>query len=144
MVRPHAAGRVFTTSPDLPLEPDPRPHGSSSISAQGDHVLDTTPVQLPPPVEVVPTSTPVLVPKAKPRPAAVAPASAPAAVPVQTETGSEGKGNKAKAITVYTTRTGEKYHRASCSSLRKSQRPMELSEAQAMGYGPCGRCKPPR
>lgn len=49
-----------------------------------------------------------------------------------------------KEVTVYTTRTGDKYHRSGCSSLRKSRNPTTLSEAQSMGYDPCGRCKPPR
>jgi hypothetical protein len=44
--------------------------------------------------------------------------------------------------TVYVTRTGAKYHRASCSSLRSSSIPMKLSEA-AVRYGPCSRCSPP-
>jgi micrococcal nuclease len=44
--------------------------------------------------------------------------------------------------TVYVTRTGEKYHRAGCRSLARSQIPMQLSEAAAR-YGACGICKPP-
>lgn len=44
--------------------------------------------------------------------------------------------------TVYVTRTGSKYHRSTCSSLRSSSIPMKLSEATAR-YGPCGRCSPP-
>lgn len=45
--------------------------------------------------------------------------------------------------TVYITRTGKKYHRASCGYLRQSKIPMELSDAAA-SYGPCSRCKPPK
>jgi hypothetical protein len=44
--------------------------------------------------------------------------------------------------TVYVTRTGAKYHRVTCSYLRKSSIPMKLSEA-ASYYGPCSRCHPP-
>ena len=44
--------------------------------------------------------------------------------------------------TVYVTRTGSKYHRASCSSLRSSSIPLKLAEAAAR-YGPCSRCSPP-
>jgi micrococcal nuclease len=47
-------------------------------------------------------------------------------------------------ITVYVTRTGSKYHRGSCSYLRKSRIPMSLKEACAAGYGPCSRCNPPK
>ena len=43
---------------------------------------------------------------------------------------------------VYVTKTGAKYHRASCSSLRTSKIEMSLAEAAAR-YGPCGNCKPP-
>lgn len=44
---------------------------------------------------------------------------------------------------VYVTRTGKKYHREGCSSLRRSKIPISLSEAKQR-YGPCGRCNPPR
>jgi micrococcal nuclease len=44
--------------------------------------------------------------------------------------------------TVYVTKTGEKYHRAGCRSLARSQIPMPLAEAAAR-YGACGICKPP-
>lgn len=44
--------------------------------------------------------------------------------------------------TVYVTKTGAKYHRATCSSLSKSAIPMTLTAASAR-YGPCSRCKPP-
>jgi hypothetical protein len=44
--------------------------------------------------------------------------------------------------TVYATRTGSKYHREGCSSLRRSAIPMKLAAAAAT-YGPCSRCSPP-
>lgn len=44
---------------------------------------------------------------------------------------------------VYTTRTGECYHRYSCSSLSKSCYETTLFQAVADGYRPCGRCHPP-
>jgi hypothetical protein len=43
---------------------------------------------------------------------------------------------------VYVTRTGTKYHRESCSSLRSSKIEMSLAEA-ATRYGRCGNCRPP-
>jgi hypothetical protein len=46
-------------------------------------------------------------------------------------------------ITVYITKTGEKYHRDGCSSLRTSRYAVSLKEAVARGYGPCKNCKPP-
>jgi len=45
---------------------------------------------------------------------------------------------------VYITRTGSKYHRGSCSYLRKSKIAIRLSKACARGYTPCSRCRPPR
>lgn len=44
---------------------------------------------------------------------------------------------------VYRTRTGKKYHREGCTSLRRSKIPISLAEAKQR-YGPCGRCNPPR
>jgi len=42
--------------------------------------------------------------------------------------------------TVYMTRTGARYHRAGCSSLRKSAIATTRSKAVAKGLTPCGRC----
>ncbi len=47
-----------------------------------------------------------------------------------------------EAETVYTTRTGTKYHRAGCRYLAKSQVPLPLREAVAR-YKPCSFCRPP-
>ena len=48
----------------------------------------------------------------------------------------------AQAEKVYVTKTGSKYHRASCSSLSKSKIEMPLEKAAAR-YGVCKNCKPP-
>jgi hypothetical protein len=45
-------------------------------------------------------------------------------------------------ITVYVTRTGEKYHRDGCRYLSRSRIPMPLKEA-AKRFAPCSVCKPP-
>ena len=47
-------------------------------------------------------------------------------------------------IIVYITKTGSKYHREGCSSLRSSAIPISLSEAKQKGYEPCKICKPPQ
>ena len=47
-------------------------------------------------------------------------------------------------VTVYVTRTGEKYHTDGCQYLRKSQIPISLEDAKASGYTPCSKCHPPR
>ena len=66
---------------------------------------------------------------------------------VQTETTSVLKlpalDETPQAVTVYVTRTGKKYHRGSCSYLRRSKIPISLADAK-LGYGPCSRCSPPR
>jgi hypothetical protein len=46
-------------------------------------------------------------------------------------------------ITVYITKTGEKYHRDGCSSLRRSKFAVSLKEAVARGYGARKNCRPP-
>lgn len=45
--------------------------------------------------------------------------------------------------TVYITRTGSKYHTATCGALYRSKIPISLSSAIAQGYEPCKRCHPP-
>ncbi len=43
---------------------------------------------------------------------------------------------------VYITRTGSKYHKASCQYLRSSAIPIPKKEAISKGYSPCSRCRP--
>lgn len=45
---------------------------------------------------------------------------------------------------VYITKTGAKYHRDGCSSLKKSKIAIILQEAVNRGYEPCKICNPPR
>jgi hypothetical protein len=47
-------------------------------------------------------------------------------------------------ITVYITRTGEKYHRDGCRYLSRSKIATTLKDAVANGYEPCSVCKPPQ
>jgi micrococcal nuclease len=44
---------------------------------------------------------------------------------------------------VYITETGAKYHMEGCRYLERSCIPILLSTAAAVGYEPCGHCKPP-
>jgi hypothetical protein len=46
-------------------------------------------------------------------------------------------------ITVFITKTGEKYHRDGCSSLRRSRIAVSLKEAVGRRFGACKICKPP-
>lgn len=48
--------------------------------------------------------------------------------------------SETKDCTVYITRTGSKYHRSGCSSLRYSRVAVTRSQAIAAGYTACKRC----
>jgi hypothetical protein len=48
-----------------------------------------------------------------------------------------------KEVTVYITKTGEKYHSNGCQYLRQSKISISLEDAK-QSYGPCSRCNPPR
>jgi len=47
-----------------------------------------------------------------------------------------------KDATVYITKTGEKYHKAGCQYLKKSQIKTTKKDAIKNGYGACKVCKP--
>ena len=48
----------------------------------------------------------------------------------------------AQAQTVYTTKTGTKYHRETCRYLKYSKYAVSLKEAKEKGYTPCKVCRP--
>ena len=50
---------------------------------------------------------------------------------------------KNKSVTVYVTKSGKKYHRGSCSYLKKNKISKSLKSAKR-SYSPCSRCKPPK
>lgn len=45
--------------------------------------------------------------------------------------------------TVYTTKTGSKYHKTSCKYLKYPKKEITLEKAKRLGYTPCLVCKPP-
>lgn len=55
---------------------------------------------------------------------------------------SGGGGGGGGDVTVYITKTGEKFHRDGCQYLKKSQIPISRSNAIAQGYGACSKCNP--
>ncbi len=57
-------------------------------------------------------------------------------------TNNAGKNDNTK-ITVYITKTGEKYHRDGCSSLSRSKIAISLKDAISKKYTPCKKCNPP-
>tara|TARA_R110002050_G_scaffold202806_1_gene338017 strand:- start:17717 stop:18076 length:360 start_codon:yes stop_codon:yes gene_type:complete len=46
------------------------------------------------------------------------------------------------AQNVYTTKTGEKYHKSSCKYLKYSKKEITLKKAKLLGYSACAVCKP--
>lgn len=48
-----------------------------------------------------------------------------------------------QTMTVYVTKTGEKYHLGSCNSLRKSRIETTIADAKRRGLTACKLCKPP-
>ena len=62
---------------------------------------------------------------------------------------SDGGGEESQAARknesdiVYITRTGKKYHKEGCGSLRRSKIPIFLDEACKRRYAPCSTCDPP-
>jgi hypothetical protein len=49
-----------------------------------------------------------------------------------------------KEQTVYITKTGKKYHRATCRYLSRSKIATSLKDARANGYSACSVCRPPQ
>ena len=45
--------------------------------------------------------------------------------------------------TVYVTKSGDKYHTASCRFVKSGKTAMKLADAVKGGYSPCSVCKPP-
>ena len=66
-------------------------------------------------------------------------ASQPVACTPKRATSEQSAAEKAEC-TVYVTRTGKRYHKEGCSSLRASRIPMSRKEAQQRGHTPCQRC----
>ncbi|MEP5253783.1 MAG: hypothetical protein ABJQ39_01910 [Winogradskyella arenosi] len=53
-----------------------------------------------------------------------------------------GFSSEIKAQTVYTTQTGEKYHKSNCQYLKYSKKEIDLKKAISLGYIACKICKP--
>jgi hypothetical protein len=52
--------------------------------------------------------------------------------------------NQKQEQTVYITKTGKKYHRASCRYLSRSKISTSLKDAKANGFTACSVCRPPQ
>jgi hypothetical protein len=66
-----------------------------------------------------------------------------AVAPVVAQAPAQQQQPQTKEQTVYITKTGKKYHRATCRYLSKSKIPTSLKDAKANGYTPCSVCRPP-
>lgn len=55
---------------------------------------------------------------------------------------SDNTASTSVGTTVYITKTGDKYHRGSCSYLKKSKIAIDKDAAISQGYGACSRCNP--
>ncbi len=89
-------------------------------------------------------ASPATVPQSPTSPAPTQqPTIQPQTTPTQTPTiATRTTPTPTKTDIVYITRTGEKYHRAGCRYLSKSQIPIERSQAISRGYTPCSVCRP--
>jgi hypothetical protein len=52
--------------------------------------------------------------------------------------------SQTKEQTVYITKTGKKYHTATCRYLSRSRIPVSLKDAKGRGYTACSVCRPPQ
>jgi hypothetical protein len=67
-----------------------------------------------------------------------------AIAPAQQPAPQQQQQTQTKEQIVYVTKTGKKYHTATCRFLAKSKIPMALKDAKAKGYTPCSVCRPPQ
>jgi competence protein ComEC len=65
-----------------------------------------------------------------------------AAAPVVAQAPAPQKQQQPKEQTVYITKTGKKYHTATCRYLSRSKIPVSLKDAKANGYSACSVCRP--
>jgi len=108
--------------------------GTIVFTSDGSNIsVDKTPAKT---VAAAATTPPVIVATPPPTPQPTTAATpAPTDPPPQIEE---------KEVTVYITKTGEKYHSDGCQYLSKSKIAISLDDAKAEGYTPCSKCNPPR
>ena len=91
------------------------------------------------PYDNSPTPTPTVKPKATPTPK---PTTTPTKKPTKVENTKNEADKQSSKTTVYITETGTKYHKVSCSYLKKSKIKTALKDAKGKGLEPCSRCNP--
>lgn len=67
-----------------------------------------------------------------------------AAAPIVAQAPARQQQPQTKEQTVYVTRTGKKYHTATCRYLSRSKIPISLKDAKTQGFTACSVCNPPR
>jgi hypothetical protein len=119
-----------TLAPKHPVQP-PAP----LVIPAARHLAPNQPLQMPDLLLI-----PALRPSPAPLPAPVRIETLPNSATSTTHHKAEGESNA--NLTVYVTRTGEKYHRLGCRYLSQSSIPMSLGDALGR-YTPCSVCGPP-
>lgn len=84
----------------------------------------------------VPTKTPTTAPTQEPTPIPTPVPTAPSAA----NNSAEASSNTNKTTTVYIGKTGTKYHKQSCSTLKGKGIPISIEEAREQGRQPCKVC----
>ncbi|SCJ17195.1 Uncharacterised protein [uncultured Flavonifractor sp.] len=129
-----------------PSEPAPSQVQSSispSPSPSETALSEIQPSVSPTPATVVSEPSPS---QSAPVPSQTAPVPlpSPSAAPVSEAPVTDTASEEPVEVTVYLTKTGEKYHSDGCQYLSRSQIPISLADAKAGGYTPCSKCNPPR
>ena len=117
------------------------PDHSPGVSPSEPSPSETAPSQLPPSVSPTPAA---VVSEPSPSQTAPVPLPSPSAAPVSEAPVTDTASEEPVEVTVYVTKTGEKYHSDGCQYLSRSQIPISLADAKAGGYTPCSKCHPPR
>lgn len=126
---------LFTSCTPISNNPTPTLDKVGTVSATLTPITPSPIPTISPTPEATPT--PALTPQPTPSPTPI-PTVAPTPTPKVVMQPSENK-----EVTVYITKTGEKYHTGNCRYLSKSKIPINLSDAKK-SYSPCSVCNPPR
>lgn len=120
---------------------EPSPSQVQSGVSPSPSPSETAPSQLPPSVSPTPAA---VVSEPSPSQTAPVPLPSPSAAPVSEAPVTDTASEEPVEVTVYVTKTGEKYHSDGCQYLSRSQISISLADAKAGGYTPCSKCHPPR
>ena len=138
----------FGGSPASEVTPAPTPTPTPQITASPTPEPTATPTIAPTPTPTtaptpIPTTAPTPIPTPTPTPVVSQETSAQSSNAKSENTVSSGtSASSSSGETVYVGDTGNKYHRASCSTLKGNGHAISLDKALAEGREACKRCKP--